>query len=375
MSTKTAAPRVLALLPGPVDASFVWRICQPMTELADQGYITFFATKDMAGGDWALSLADRMYDFDALILPRATYYAEDLPKLHAMRDTMHRLGKCILGEHDDDQWLFSDQQLTEQQDQMMLERNKFSVWTTRAMDGLTVSTPHLAGIARMLTDKPVVVVPNLIDLRWFRAVQARATRVVPPLTIGWFGAKRQDADLEALGVAWGRIARRYPRVRFVVAGHTTEVVTGRVPADRLTIIPYLPIESYPIGLVNIDIGCASVANNEFNRSKSIIKCLEFGARGRTAVVASPTLYDEIIRDHDTGYLAETADEWEAALSRLVEDGALRRALARRLGAKVERDYSLQIHAHQWLSAWRYLIDEFKARQARKVELWVPGQVA
>lgn len=366
----TTAPRVLTLV-GSMNGSTMWRTLQPCAELQAQGYCAEWALNE-DGGVMAAIAAKRI---EAVVLARLSWADDQLGFADAFIDMFHRAGIAVFYEADDDQWMAIDEHLTDEQDRHMLAVDQASVHTLRRCDGVTVSTQRLATIVRTLTDKPVAVVPNLIDLRWFRAVQAEAVRVAPGLTIGWYGSKRLDVDLEPLGRAWEAIARRYPKVRFVIAGHVSPVIAERVPADRLTVIPYLPLEYYPLGLVNIDIGCCSVANNRFNRAKSIIKALEYGARGRTAVVATPTLYREIIRDNDTGYLAQTADEWEAALSRLVEDGRLRRALARRLGRAVEERYSLQLHATKWLSAWDWLLSQYRERQARKVEIWTPSRVA
>lgn len=362
------APRVLTLV-GNIDGSALWRVLQPCAELEKRGYIAHWARNQ----DDGLAMVTAYYGYEAVVLERLSWTTEELPMARAFIDSLHRRNIAVFYACDDDSFLSIDEHLTEEIDRERLERNKLSLGTMQLCDGVTVSTQRLKTIVSTLTAAPIAVVPNLIDLAWFRAVQVEAVRVVKGLTIGWYGTKRQDADLEALGRAWERIARRYPKVRFVIAGHVSPVLAERVPAERLTVIPYLPLDSYPLGLVNIDIGCASVADNRFNRSKSIIKCLEYGSRGRTAVVATPTLYKEIIRPGDTGYLAETAAEWEAALSRLVEDGRLRRALARRLGARVERDYSLQTHAGRWLGAWSWLLESWRERERGKVELWVPGR--
>lgn len=386
----TEAPRVLTLVGGSsrglprdgkddpwraADGSSLWRVLQPTAELRRQGYC---ADWDYMGQD-GIGAAIARHGYRIIALDRLSWSPEEVAAGIARNyiDTIHRAGAMVVGCYDDDLWLASDEQLTAESDRRLLRVNQDSIHTLRLMDGITVSTQRLATIVRTLTDAPVVVVPNLIDLAWFRAVQAEAVRVTKGLTIGWYGSKRPDSDLEPLGRAWEAIARRYPRVNFVIAGHLTPAVADRVPADRLTVIPYLPLESYPLGLVNIDIGCCSVADTRFNRAKSIIKALEYGARGRTAVVATPTLYKEIVRPNDTGLLAETAEEWEAALAKLIEDGRLRRALARRLGRVVESDWSLQIHAARWLSAWQELIESWRARQPqpRKVELWTPGRVA
>lgn len=366
------APRVLTLVGSP-DGSALWRVWQPAAELQRQGHTVEWEYNSADG----LAAVVALKRIEAIVLARLSWAEHELPQARAFIDTLHRQGIACFAEFDDDSFLAIDEHLTDEADRERLERNKLSLHTIGMVDGITVSTQRLATIVRTLTDVPVVVVPNLIDLAWFRAVQAQAVRVVRGLTIGWAGAKRQDSDLFAVAEAWGRIAAnpQYRRVRFVVQGYAPAPLVEAVPAERLHVLPFLSLEEYPLGLVNVDIGCASVANTRFNRSKSIIKCLEYGARSKTAVVATPTLYSQIVRDSDTGYLAETADEWEAALARLIEDAALRRALARRLGREVERSHSLQRFAYRWLDAWGELLREFRERQPqpRKVELWTPGQ--
>lgn len=364
------APRVLTLVGSP-DGSALWRVWQPAAELQRQGFPIEWEYNQ---SDY-LGLVTARYGFNAIVLARLSWQEHELPMARAFIDSLHQRGIACFAEFDDDSFLAIDEHLTEDADQERLARNKLSIHTIRLVDGITVSTQRLRTIVSTLTDAPIAVVPNLIDLAWFRAVQAEAVRVVPPLTIGWAGAKRQDADLYEVAEAWRRIATRYPKVRFVVQGYAPEPLVKAVPADRLHTLPWMSLEEYPLGLVNIDIMCCSVANVRFNRAKSNIKALEAGARGKTAVVATPTLYREIVRDNDTGYLAETADEWEAALSRLVEDGRLRRALARRLGREVEARYSLQRFAWRWLDAWDALLTQHRERERGRVQLWVPGQVA
>lgn len=352
------APRVLTLV-GSKDASSMYRVFQPAAALEAQGYIAHWAYNQ----DDGLALATARYGYSVIALDRLSWSPEELPVARHFIDTMHRQGRAVVYLCDDDAWLAIDEHLTDLVDQERLQRNKHSLATLRLCDGVIVSTQRLKTVVSTLTDAPCAVVPNLIDLAWFRAVQAKAVRAVPPLTIGWAGAKRQEADVLSVAEAWSRIARRLPGVRFVVQGHAPDALTSAVPTDRLHRLPWMAIEEYPLGLVNVDIGCASVADNRFNRSKSIIKCLEYGSRGKTAVVATPTLYREIVKDGDTGLLAETADEWEAALTRLIEDRLLRRALARRLGRKVEADYDLARHCERWVGAYSWLLDQVRGRVA------------
>lgn len=351
-------PKCLALY-GSEDASTMYRVFQPYTALQRLGYTADFAPKDADG----LALAHALYGYNTICTSRLSWPKELLPKAEAWIDRFHQQNLMVIADCDDDQWTHIGDHLTHEADAERLAVNLQSVDTLRLVDGVTVSTPRLATVVRSLTDAPVAVVPNLLDIAWFDGVQAQARRVVGKgLTIGWAGAKRQESDFAPVAEAWGRIAARYPDVRFVVAGWQPDALRGAVPAERLTLLPWVAIQDYPKLLVNIDIMCCPLADTPFNRCKSIIKSLEAGATG-CAVVASPTLYREIIRDYDTGFLARDADEWTAHLSRLVEDAELRTTLARRLRRAVVERYDLGQRAEEvWIGAWSWLRQEWEARK-------------
>jgi glycosyltransferase involved in cell wall biosynthesis len=153
--------------------------------------------------------------------------------------------------------------------------------------------------------------------------------------------------------AWGRIAARYPAVTFVIMGWQPSVFCAFVPEHRIVRLPWMPLHTYPLGYLAVDIGCAPLADRPFNRSKSAVKSFEF-ALGGSPVVASPTVYGKVIDDGRTGLLASTADEWEAALSRLVEDEALRATYADALKRDVLAQWTLRRNLWRWPDAWRRL---------------------
>jgi glycosyltransferase involved in cell wall biosynthesis len=206
----------------------------------------------------------------------------------------------------------------------------------------------------------VEVVPNAIDVRWFRETLRGVHRVVPPLTIGWAGGARYAEDLVPVAAAWSRIAQRFPEVTFVVQGHMAEVLIDAVPADRVRRLAWLPLEHYPRALLNIDIGVCSVAPRPFNVSKTPIKLWELTLAGAPCVV-SPTLYGPYVTDGEDALVAETADEWEHALARLVEDAGLRRRLRRAQRHRLACEHSLEQNWWRWPNAWAAILERYRAR--------------
>jgi glycosyltransferase involved in cell wall biosynthesis len=72
------------------------------------------------------------------------------------------------------------------------------------------------------------------------------------------------------------------------------------------------------------------------------------------VVVSPTVYGRVVEHGRSGLVCQTADEWEEALSSLVEDEERRRAMADALAADVLAKWSMKKNYWRWPAAWRRL---------------------
>lgn len=341
---------------GRQSACELWRVWSPYNALQTHGYPAEWVWKDDPRS------VDYWMAFDAIVLCRLSWYGAPRSKARKWFEAMRKAGKRVFYECDDD--LFSPFMVRQQKAgisahetvEALEAQRQESVWTVQQCDGVTVSTQRLASVVRLYTDKPVAVVPNAIDADWFQQVQRLGKRKVEGLTIGWAGGNRPDADLKEMAVAWGRIAKRYPDVTFVVFGHQPAVVWEHVPAGRIKAVPWMSQFEYPLGLVGIDIGCCPLEDRAFNRCKTPIKAWEYGLSG-AAVVASPTVYGHAVTEWKNGLIAEGAHEWEEHLAMLVEDERARRTLAANLKADVLEKWSLRKNYWRWPAAWRRLIEE------------------
>jgi glycosyltransferase involved in cell wall biosynthesis len=190
------------------------------------------------------------------------------------------------------------------------------------------------------------------------------------LAIGWAGGRRPHDDLLPMAEAWSRVARRVPHVVFVVVGDDRSLLSQHVPADRLHRVTWLNhVPHYPMAM-QVDIGCCPLADNDFNRMKTPIKCWEF-ALGGGAVVASPTLYSQDVSDGFTGRLAVTTDDWEAAIMDLVEHRERREAYQQALSARVERFHALDTELWRWPATWRSIVHGKQAGRG-DVAITAPG---
>jgi glycosyltransferase involved in cell wall biosynthesis len=362
---RPSGPSVLALC-GDMSGPTLWRVLQPFTALQRLGHRADWDMKDAAGIGTLAPL------YDGYVLPRLAWPPGARRIAEAWFGVVRAAGRFVVYDLDDDILTseLTHRQValgrTEGKSYAELEAERYErIWTLQQCDGVTVSTQRLATVVRTYTTRPVLVVPNAIDVPWFRRVLGGAERTVPGLTIGWAGGERLGRDTDPMAEAWGRIAASYPEVRFVVQGHLPDPVERAVPDDRLVYLPWMPLESYPAGLRQVDIGCAAVADSPFNRCKSAIKVYEYAVAG-AAVVATPTVYGKVIEHEKTGCLAETADEWEAALSVLLTRPALRAMLARRLLRHVERHCSLSENIWRWPAAWQTVAEDARGRRGKLV---------
>lgn len=368
--------RVLALT-NEMSGCTLWRVLLPFTELRRQGYkgIDWGQRYDPRLGDYLLELDYQTLEikknYDAVILPRAYWPIKEREKAHRWFEGLHKSGIAIIYEIDDDH--FSDEFVHRAMDRELLtkeiaeERRDCAIHTLKNCDGVTVSSQRLATMTREYTDKPVRVVPNFIDTSWFHEFKKKLPRTIQGLTIGWGGSYRPNEDLEILAEAWGRIAKKYPKVNFLLQGKLLDIFYDRVPAERITRLNWLPVESYPSPLVNVDIGCCPLPDTKFNRAKTYIKALEYGMFG-AAVVASPTVYGQIIEHGKDGFIATTVDEWEHYLSMLIENDDLRHNISRSFLGKIYSEHSLSSNAWRWVEAWDSIIQDFRQRQRHKILL-------
>jgi glycosyltransferase involved in cell wall biosynthesis len=193
---------------------------------------------------------------------------------------------------------------------------------------------YLAAWARTHSQN-VVVVPSCVDTDEFAPVAARpATDAV---TIGWSGSPSTIAHLRPLLPVLERVKAVYgTRVRFRVMGDPS----FSHPPLELQGEAWSSAAEMQL-LREIDIGLMPLPDDEWTRGKCAIKGLVSMSMGAATVMSPVGVNVQIVRHGENGYLAASDDEWFEALSRLIEDHALRRRLGLAGRQTVEDHYSIR----------------------------------
>ena len=209
-------------------------------------------------------------------------------------------------------------------------------------DAFIGSTPELAEQAALL-GKPAHVHPNIAPELYLRL--GRVTDRARPLVrstpvIGYFsGSDTHDEDFRFIGPALRRVLAKKPETRLLVGGH---LAFGRREADlarRTVRLPYMNWRHFAVAHAACDVVVAPLSLvNAFTNGKSALKFFEAGAFF-TPLVATPVReLARAVRHGETGWLAETEEDWVGALLAALDPETSRRvgSAARRA---VEASYS------------------------------------
>lgn len=154
-----------------------------------------------------------------------------------------------------------------------------------------------------------------------------------PMRIGWIGSPATQAYL-------GLIAGPLTDVR-AATGATLTLIGARPEAAAALDAQVLAwsVESEVRDLQTFDVGIMPLPDEPFERGKCGFKLVQYMACGLPTVASPVGVNVDIVEHGLTGFLADTAEEWRAALLRLAGDPALRATMGRAGRGRFEAGYS------------------------------------
>jgi glycosyltransferase involved in cell wall biosynthesis len=114
-----------------------------------------------------------------------------------------------------------------------------------------------------------------------------------------------------------------------------------------------------MGMQDLHIGLAPLADDHFNRSKSYVKTLEYAGLGIPVIASNVGPYRDFVQHGITGFLANNEAEWTRYLRLLGSDENLRQWMgtnAREVAAK----NTIQGNAWRWLNTYQSLAKKVAA---------------
>lgn len=338
-----------------------YRIAMPLDELARRGHDAVWSRVAVRGMFEAMLAAEVIVGqrvsegfasarWQCWALARQPEYARWLgevgqqrPELLAMwRQAMDRPRPRLVFEIDDDLWRVDPSSPVYGQLNRQPEWAQMLAINAAVADTVVVTTEHLAGVMRR-HNADVRVVPNFVPSALLDHQPTR--RDDGTVTIGWAGSPTHAMDWAVMDDELRQFLRKTPRAELHVIGAPVER-WSRIPPSRMRKTAWFAsVDDYLRG-VDFHIGLAPLADHPFNRAKSWIKALEYGALGIPVIASDVGPYRDYVRHGETGYLVRKPGEWIKYLRELVHDEAARTemgAAARRQAA----ENTIEKNGHLW----------------------------
>jgi glycosyltransferase involved in cell wall biosynthesis len=230
----------------------------------------------------------------------------------------------------------------------------------RAVDAVAAGNVFLQAQACRWTEPAQVHwLPTCVDPE--RYPLTRHLRAGAGVKLVWIGSASTLRGLEVSTPLLEEIGRRIPALSL------------KLICDRFLTLEHLPIEACPwtetseaSEIAAGDIGISFLPDDLWSEGKCGLKVLQYMAAG-LPVVANPVgVQAELIRDGETGFLVENADEWVRAIARLSRDPELRRRMGWAGRRRVEEEYSVRSGAARWLAVLGRLTRGGRVERQRQV---------
>ena len=200
-----------------------------------------------------------------------------------------------------------------------------------------------------------VVLPNLIDFNIFHPVEM----VKKEIRIGWQGGFSHYHDLYMVAPAIKKIIKKYDNVKFVFFGDMGfQGLFKDIPEDKIEWVNWVQHVAYPYKLMtlNIDIGLCPIIDDQFNRSKSSLKYLEYSALKIPTIASNIPPYNVDITDGENGILVGD-DKWYEAIEELVNNEEKRRVIANNAYDNVRENHCASKFSYLWKDSYMELLNK------------------
>ena len=343
----------------PNGSSYI-RLLRPLSHPSNHGAVDVSHGAELTSDDVDLVIIDRLWRGD--LAPGrqsnllATLERRSIPYIYSI----------------DDNLLDLNLQPGCRQSPTTVQRNLVRVFI-RSAAGVIVSTSYLAQRLAPLNRK-VLVLPNQLDETLYRRAGKRGAGAPGgELVIGYMGTFSHLDDLMMIAQPLRKVLASHPkqvRLELVGVARADELlamfpgVNVRVLEVPGSSVRYPEFVGWMQQFIHWDFALAPLELNQFNRSKSDIKLLDYGILGIPGIFSRGPAYEESVAHDRNGLLVENSNAaWEASIERLVADPDLLASLADTVKEYVWSSRTLAQHAAEWPAA---LEDILAARPSRGV---------
>jgi glycosyltransferase involved in cell wall biosynthesis len=166
------------------------------------------------------------------------------------------------------------------------------------------------------------------------------------LVLGWIGTPSTSAYLPLLEEPLLAVAQAHDiEIRLIGAGRNP---FARLPAS----VRAWSLATETQEIAAFDIGLMPMPDTPWTRGKAALKALQYGAAGIPTIASWTTTNEQILGTDEGTLYCRTADDWRAAVERLLRDAALRHDLGTRARRRVDAHYSVSANLPKLIAVLR-----------------------
>lgn len=322
-----------------------YRIVQParymMEDIEIDLYGKIIETAELSMDKSMSSLYEKLKNYDVFY----SFYTDNKEVLEIILKAQKDFGLKVIFDADDDVFNIDPKSPYYKDFEEGTERRELIKKVLSSADALTVSTEYLKEQYSKY-NKNVHVCANAADADDWNNLP-KSQRDGNGIVIGWAGSFTHESDLETIIPALKTILDKYPNVGLAATGYKPACFDELhdMYGDRIMVFEgTLYWAGYPelLSKLGYDIGIAPLLENEFNKSKSNIKWMEYAMVGTPTIASTfPNCPYNCITDNVDGLLASTTEEWIEKLELLINDSAKRKALAFNARKTIRDKYNIK----------------------------------
>lgn len=370
----------LAFTKGYYFTSSYIRILSPLNELSTEFNFEIIDYRNRKR--FIKDLDENKTNMDAIIISRdIDIISKDIEFVKSLYDKLKRNNVKIIFEIDDN-ILLIDENHTEYD--YYKELMEYFIFLIKNSDRVTVSTHHLKGELEKYNEN-ISVIENTLMNQWEFNPDEKIKDLSqkPIITIGYFGTRTHGPDLELLEEPIRNVKKHFKdkTIEFEMVGVTKSdydwIRTIPLPNNyrekpniidhalnltmrvlnklNLTLeLPHCQFIEWMKNETDWDIGVAPLHDNKFNKNKSNLKYLEYGALNVAGAYSNVEPYKDIKKKNSGIVVENTAKEWENALISLIENRELYESIMVNSRKDISENYTVKNSSEKW----REILKEF-----------------
>ena len=213
-------------------------------------------------------------------------------------------------------------------------KNKIDMVMKHA-EAVIAGNSYLAKRAEKAGAKKVVVVPTVVDLE--RYAPLALPKKEGKFIIGWIGTKT-TFEKHLLSIKdWLLKAQDLFDLEIHIIGITeNHIYLG----DHVKLIPWTE-ETEVAAISTIDVGIMPLRNSPWEEGKCAYKIIQYMACGKPVIASDVGMNAEVCLNGETGFLADSEEEFLAALRFLINNKTSREHMGKKGRTLVEKSFNIE----------------------------------